>query len=79
MKERILNNWGPLRILYTVLGSIVIVHSIIVREWAGILFGAYFASMGIFSFGCAAGNCGMPYRSRPKNVKTADIDFEEIK
>jgi len=27
------------------------------NETFGVFFGGYFASMGIFAFGCAAGNC----------------------
>ncbi len=57
MKERILKNWTLNRTLFLILGSVVIIQSILNQQWPGILFGSYFASMGLFSFGCASGNC----------------------
>lgn len=64
MKDRILKNWTLMRIIYAVMGIAIIVNSVMVREWFGILFGAYFAAMGIFSFGCAAGNCSYTPRRK---------------
>lgn len=57
MKQRILTGWTFARALYALLGIAIMVQSIIQREWFGIPLGAYFASMGIFAFGCAAGAC----------------------
>jgi hypothetical protein len=48
------------------------------REWAGLLLGGYFASMGIFSFGCAAGCCDTRY-SPSRHRKTIGVEFEEVK
>ena len=68
MKERILKNWTILRVAYVAIGGIVIVQSVLAHEWLGILFGGYFAAMGIFSLGCAAGACSYTPR-RKSNVK----------
>ncbi|MEO8446414.1 MAG: hypothetical protein ABI528_02905 [bacterium] len=57
MKQRILSGWTFTRALFVVLGSAVIISSVINHQWIGVLLGSYFASMGIFAFGCAAGNC----------------------
>ncbi|MDI9338490.1 MAG: hypothetical protein QM539_08705 [Alphaproteobacteria bacterium] len=57
MKKRMLTNWNFMRVLYLVMGTIIIVQSIINREWLGIVLGGYLASMGLFAFGCASGNC----------------------
>jgi hypothetical protein len=57
MKNRILTDWTFRRLLYVALGSFVIIQSAREQQWFGILFGSYFALMGILSFGCAAGNC----------------------
>jgi hypothetical protein len=57
MKERILTNWTFTRALYLLLGIAVIIQSVINHQWYGVLFGTYFASMGLFAFGCASGNC----------------------
>ena len=32
-------------------------QSALTQEWVGVVFGGYFAAMGVFAFGCAAGNC----------------------
>lgn len=57
MKERILTNWTFTRALYLLMGSALIIQSAVSQQWFGVLFGGYFASMGLFAFGCAAGNC----------------------
>ncbi|MEO6405543.1 MAG: hypothetical protein ABIY51_13380 [Ferruginibacter sp.] len=57
MKNRILSGWTFRRALYAGIGIFIIIESIMQHQWFGILFGGYFASMGIFAFGCAAGNC----------------------
>ncbi|MDR0791880.1 MAG: hypothetical protein LBE82_01130 [Chitinophagaceae bacterium] len=57
MKKRIFTGWNFRRIIYAALGILLIVQSIWQAEWWGVLFGGYFAAMGIFAFGCAAGNC----------------------
>ena len=57
MKERILTGWTFTRVLYILLGGFLIIQSAMIKQWPGIIFGGYFASMGLFAFGCAAGNC----------------------
>ena len=57
MKQRFLNNWTFMRLIYLIMGILVIIQSAIISQWLGVVFGAYFASMGLFAFGCASGNC----------------------
>ena len=57
IKHRITSGWTLQRILFVAMGAYVITESIINHQYIGILFGGYFASMGLFAFGCAAGNC----------------------
>lgn len=57
IKQKVLTGWNFSRILYVVTGSAVLIDSVINRQWVGIIIGACFATMGIFAFGCAAGNC----------------------
>lgn len=57
MKERIMRGWTFQRWAYFILGLIMMISSILDQFWVGILFGAYFASMGLFAFGCASGSC----------------------
>ena len=52
------------------------------KKYLEMIFGLYFASMGIFNYGCAAGFCGNPKANN--NVQITDkvnneITFEEIK
>ena len=82
MKKRILTGWTFSRALYALMGIFIIIQSVMQREWIGILPGVYFAAMGIFSFGCAAGNCfgGSCYNQpKPDSTSTEEIKFEEIK
>jgi len=57
MKEKILTGWTFMRAIYLVMGVFVIVQSAMNNQWLGVAFGAYFASMGLFAFGCASGSC----------------------
>ena len=83
IKERILTGWTCIRALYLVIGGFVIIQSIMTNQWFGVVFGGYFASMGLFAFGCAAGNCpgsrctAEPGQKSQLNIRGAD--FEEVK
>lgn len=77
MKERLLSGWTFTRALYLLMGSIILVQSVVEHQIMGVIFGTYFASMGLFAFGCAAGNCAMGPQS--DNTHTEDVSFEEIK
>lgn len=57
MKNRILKNWTFSRILYLLIGIAIIIQSVLIQQWIGVILGGYFASMGLFAFGCASGNC----------------------
>lgn len=78
MKQRILTGWTFTRGLYLAIGIIVVAQSITDNQWIGVIFGAYFASMGLFAFGCAGGNCSFVATKSTKE-QTTDIKFEEIK
>lgn len=83
MKERILTNWTFARALYLIMGIAVIIQSVMSQQWFGVVFGGYFASMGLFAFGCAAGNCfGGNCNIEPQQkAKTTiqELDIEGIK
>lgn len=83
MKERILNGWTVTRVFYVGLGTVVFIISLINQEWFGALIGSYFASMGVFAFGCAAGNCFNGNcnvePTRNSRVEKQDTGFEEVK
>lgn len=83
MKERILTNWTFMRALYLLMGIAVIVQAVMSQQWFGVLIGGYFASMGLFAFGCAAGNCysgNCAMEQKQKlNTTIQDVEFEEVK
>ena len=78
MKQRILTGWSFIRILYLLAGIMILIQSATDRQWMGVALGGYFAAMGLFAVGCAAGNCN--YQPGPKtNSDIEDTKFEEIK
>lgn len=83
MKERIFSRWTFTRVIYLVMGSYIIVQSIIEKQWMGAALGGYFAAMGLFAFGCVAGNCfGDNCTAEPipkSGTNSTEIDFEEVK
>jgi hypothetical protein len=82
MKERILKNWTVVRFFYLSLGLFIAIASIVNQEWLGVFLGSYFTSMGLFAFGCAAGQCsGNIQKSNSTNPdKDSEfVEFEEVK
>ncbi|MBS1628184.1 MAG: hypothetical protein JSR09_05665 [Bacteroidetes bacterium] len=82
MKKRILTGWNLKRILYVLIGLTIIIQSILQHEWIGVLLGSYFASMGVFSFGCAGGNCfnnNCYTDTKQPSIKGNKIEYEEIR
>ena len=81
MKKRIFTGWTIQRAIYVLLGGIIIAQSVIEHQWPLALAGAYFASMGLFAFGCAAGNCygGACYTkpTQTANTKIIPIDTDK--
>jgi hypothetical protein len=64
---RVKNNWTPFRVLYLILGPIVVFQTAFRGDYLGIAMGVYLFSMGLFGLGCgsgncATGNCEMPQR-----------------
>ena len=83
MRDRILKGWTITRWLYFLIGVYVIYQSVADRQWFGVFFGGYFASMGLFAIGCASGNCSTRNVSNvPEHFSTdelQDVEFVEIK
>ncbi len=76
MKDRLLKGWTFIRVFYLAMGLIIATHSAMNMEWMGAILGAYFASMGLFAFGCAGGQCYVPYREpleKKENPYNADL------
>lgn len=56
---KFLKNWNVRRSIYMLVGIFIIVQSVLVSQWFGLIFGGYFTAMGLFGFGCASGNCSV--------------------
>lgn len=78
MWHRLKTGWNFVRVIYLLMGIFVIIQSLQEKFWAGVAFGAYFSSMGLFALGCAGGHCATPKKGNaPKTAKS--IEFEEVK
>ena len=60
MKNRLLRNWSWARAAYLLIGILVGIQAVSAGQWWGIGLGLYVTAMGLFGFGCAAGNCAGP-------------------
>ena len=61
---RLRYGWSFVRIMYLGMGLALVYQSFQLQEWLAVAFGLYFASMGLFGFGCAGGACGLPNNTR---------------
>jgi hypothetical protein len=55
--KNLLQKWNFRQVIYLIGGIFFILIAIKDKTWWMIPFGLYFASMAIFRFGCASGNC----------------------
>ena len=84
MLERIKTGWNFQRIFFFAIGTLVVVQSLMSKHYLEASLGLYFAAMGLFGFGCAAGNCSAgPEQSKDVNSNKAennlDVTYEEIR
>ena len=61
---RVRYGWTVIRVMYLLMGIALVYQSVQMKEWLAVGFGTYFASMGLFGFGCAGGACGLPNNTR---------------
>ncbi len=80
MKKRLLTNWTFTRGLYLAMGVVIIIQSVVGKQWMGLALGGYFASMGLFAIGCASGSCftGNNTTAPQKSAPITDIEYEEV-
>lgn len=77
----LLKNWNLSRILFLFLGISILYQTTQSNEWFGYIIGIYFLLMGVFSLGCASGNCGIPHSSKTSDTNSEnkeEIHFEEV-
>ena len=78
MMERMLTGWSFTRVVYILMGSYLAIQAISEEHWAFVPLGLYFASMGLFAFGCAAGNCYTAPNQTTITGSVNDVSYEEI-
>ncbi|MEX2349960.1 MAG: hypothetical protein WD554_03705 [Flavobacteriaceae bacterium] len=59
MKRRLLSGWSIQRIVFLLMGVILLLHTIMDNQPIGVLLGIYITGMGLFGFGCTTGNCSV--------------------
>ena len=57
IKQRLLSGWNFSRIIYLIMGILMVIQSIMMHEYLMTAMGLYFSAMGLLGFGCASGNC----------------------
>ena len=83
MRQRILSGWTIQRALFLIMGIVILVQSVMQKQWIGAGIGGYFAAMGLFSFGCAAaggcygGACNTDPQAKNK-ISVQDVEYEEL-
>lgn len=79
MKDLILRGWNFNRVFRLVLGIIIIVQSIIMKEWLMAAMGGLFTLMPIFGVGCCGNTCCDTKYEKKTTIKSdKDITYEEI-
>ncbi|MFZ1787250.1 MAG: hypothetical protein WAT92_03025 [Saprospiraceae bacterium] len=77
IKDRILTGWNFTRVAYTLVGLYIVLQAFTDKQWSFLPLGLYFASMGVFAFGCAGGNCYVPKTGTTTEGEVA-VSFEEV-
>ena len=75
--KRVLTGWTFTRMVYAGVGLYIVVQALADKEWAFLPLGLYFASMGVFAFGCAGGYCGVPNKLHTESENDR-VKFEEL-
>lgn len=57
MIKHLFKGWTTLRIIYLLIGLILLIHTIMDGQIIGVLLSLYILFIGLFGFGCASGNC----------------------
>ena len=78
MMNRILNGWDFMRAFRLALGLLIVVQSIVVKDWTLAFFGSLFVLMPVLNIGCCgAAGCSVPVKKHGK--ETQDISYEEVR
>jgi hypothetical protein len=74
MRVSLKYGWNARRVIYTIVGAVIMIRFYLNGEWIGMLLGTYFFAMGLFGFGCAGGNCSVPQnRARSLDIGPSSL------
>ena len=77
MKRAILSNWNFMRFLRLGLGIVIIVQSVIAKDWTMGIVGLLFTAMPVFNIGCCGtGGCNTALKKTAETTK--EISYEEV-
>lgn len=57
MKDKLLTGWTFQRVVFLIVGLLIVGQSVSAQQWIGVALGGYLLFMALFSIGCASGSC----------------------
>lgn len=77
MKQVIFSNWNFMRFIRLGLGIVIVIQSVISRDWATGVLGLIFTGLALFNIGCCGvGGCSTP--TAKINEPAKEIIYEEV-
>ena len=71
-----LKSWGWMRIIRLVLGVIIVIQGIMMKEWLYMILGGFFTLFAIMNVGCCGTSCTI---NRKPGRSDETVTYEEIK
>jgi len=78
LKQMLLSDWDLMRVLRLVIGIWLAVQAIIMMELFTGLIGLFFLYQAVTGTGCGVNGCYTAPRRSAGQVKTEDVDYEEV-
>ena len=82
MLKTITTGWSFIRGVRLVMGAVILIQAILMKQYAISLFGGFFMVQALLNMGCGmAGGCGVPTQTTNMTRKQADgeVEYEEVK
>lgn len=71
-----MKSWGWMRVVRLILGIIIVVQGIMMREWLYMILGGFFTLFAIMNVGCCGTSCTVPRKSDTTNKP---VTYEEVR
>ncbi|MBS4043045.1 MAG: hypothetical protein KGZ59_04460 [Chitinophagaceae bacterium] len=76
MKNQILSNWNFMRVLRLIFGIIILIQSIITKQYTFSIIGLLFSLLAVFNVSCCGTSCSTNFKQT--NNKSEDLVYEEV-